>query len=159
MTSRLSKKQLINDIKIFFLKQGKECDGINKISKNKLIDIILENDIPHIDDNTLKKEIEETEKYNYYTQIIFHNFIKYNNIPYDILKNLKLNPNLSSNDLFIIIQNYNLKFDNDIIDTQNLVLEISNAIHKYCSNTFTKNTIQFKTIPSIISFLSNLNSS
>ena len=41
MYNKLSKKQLINDINIFFLKQVKECDGnIYKIAKNKLISIL-----------------------------------------------------------------------------------------------------------------------
>jgi len=159
MTSKLSKKQLINDIKIFFLKQGKECDGIMKISKQKLIEIIMENDIPHIDNNTLKNEIEETEKFNYYMDIIYYNFIKYNNISSNIILDIRNNPNISSNQLYSIITDNNLKFNNDIQDTKTLVIELFNAIHKYCSNTNTKNSIQYKTLPSIISFLSNLNSS
>ena len=36
MSSKLTKKQLINDIKVYYLKQGQECDNnIMKISKTK----------------------------------------------------------------------------------------------------------------------------
>jgi len=158
MTSKLSKKQLINDIKIFYLKQGKECEGIFKISKSKLIDIIQENDIPHIDNDTLRKEIEETEKFNYYMNIIYYNFIKFNNISYDVISDIRGNPELNSNDLHNIIKDNNLQFGNDIDDIKTLSLDLFNAIHNYCSNTGVKNTIQFKTIPAIIQFLSKLNS-
>ena len=159
MSSKLSKKQLINDIKVFYLKQGKECEGIMKISKNKLLELVLENDIPHIDNDTLKKEIEETEKFNYYKEIIYYNFIKFNKPSNDIIRDIYINPNITSNELNIIIKENNLVFANDMEDIKKLVLDLFNSIHNYCSTTNTKNTIQFKTIPSIIQFLSNLNSS
>jgi hypothetical protein len=158
MTSKLSKKQLINDIKVFYLKQGKECEGIMKISKNKLLELILENDIPHIDNDTLRKEIEETEKYNYYKDIIYYNFIKFNKPSNEIIRNLYNNHNITSIELDIIIKENNLIIANDIEDIKKLVIDLSNSIHNYCSSTNTKNTIKFKTIPSIIQFLSNLNS-
>ena len=159
MSSKLSKKQLINDIKIFYLKQGKECEGIMKISKNKLLEIVIDNDIPHIDNETLKKEIEETEKFNYYMDIIYYNFIKFNNPPTNIMCQIHNNPKINSNDLDNIIKKFNLIYANDIEDTKTLVLDLFNSIHKYCSATNTKNTIQYKSIPSIIQFLTNLNSS
>ena len=156
MSSKLSKKELINDIKVFYLKQGKECEGIMKISKSKLLELVLENDIPHIDNDTLRKEIEETEKYNYYMNVIYYNFIKFNNPPPNIIRNIHNN---SSLELENIIKEYNLVFSNDIDELKTLVLDLFNSIHKYCSSTNTKNTIQYKTIPSIILFLNNLNSS
>ena len=159
MSAKLSKKQLINDIKVFYLKQGKECEGIMKISKNKLLELVLENDIPHIDNDTLKKEIEETEKFNYYKDVIYYNFIKFNNPSNDVIRNIHINPNITSIELYIIIKENNLVFANDIEDIKKLVINLFNSIHDYCSTTNTKNTIQFKTIPSIIQFLSNLNSS
>lgn len=158
MSSKLSKKQLINDIKVFYLKQGTECEGIMKISKNKLLEIVLDNDIPHIDNDTLKKEIEETEKFNYYKEIIYYNFIKFNKPSNDIIRSIYNNPKITSNDLDIIIKENNLIFSNDIEELKKLVLDLFDSIHKYCSATNTKNTIHFITIPSIIQFLNNLNS-
>jgi hypothetical protein len=158
MTSKLSKKQLINDIKVFYLKQGKECEGICKISKSKLIELIIENDIPHVDDETLKNEIQETEKFNYYMNVIYYNFIKFNNISYDIISNIRSNSQIKSSDLHKIITDNNLEYGNDMEEIKQLSLDLFNVIHNYCSKTNTKNTIQFKTIPSIIQFLSKLNS-
>jgi len=159
MSSKLSKKQLINDIKVFYLKQGKECEGIMKISKSKLLEIVLENDIPHINNDTLKKEIEENEKVHYYMNIIYYNFIRFNKPSMDTIRNIQSNPNITAVELENIIKNDNLIFSNDIDDIKSLVMDLFNSIHKYCSATNTKNTIQYKTIPSIIQFLSNLNSS
>jgi hypothetical protein len=160
MSSKLTKKQLINDIKVYYLKQGQECDNnIMKISKTKLLEIVLDNDIPHINNETLKKEIEETEKFNFYMNIIYYNFIKFNKPSYDIIRDIKSNHNITSQDLDLIITENNLIISNDIEDIKILVLDLFNSIHKYCSNTNTKNTIQYKTIPSILQFLGNLNSS
>jgi hypothetical protein len=158
MSSKLSKKQLINDIKVFYLKQGKECEGISKISKSKLLELVLDNDIPHIDNDTLKKEIEETEKFNYYRNVIYYNFIKFNNPSSDVIRTIHNNPNYTSHDLDKIIKDNNLIFANDIEEIKTLVLDLFNCIHNYCSITNKKNTIQFKTIPAIIQFLNNLNS-
>ncbi len=153
MYSKLSKKELINDITIFFLKQGLVCEGnIHKISKNKLIQIMIENDIPHINNELLKEEIEETEKYNYYIQIIYHNFMKYKKPSIDIIKSI--NTFHKSKDLEIIIKNNNLKFDNDINEIKELVSVISDAIDKYKSKIGFKENLNYKTIPDIINYLS-----
>lgn len=151
MFYKLSKKQLINDINIYFLKQGKEIEGnIHKISKKKLIEIMIENEIPHIDNELLKTEIEETEKYNYYLDIIYYNFMKYKNIDIDIIKNIHMNYNLNSNDLNDIIINNNLIFDNYTNETKVLINDLYISIDKYYKSINTKNTIEFKTLPDII---------
>jgi len=146
MSSKLSKKQMINDINIFFLKQGKVCEGnIYKVSKSKLFEIIVDNDIPHINNNNLKEEIEETEKFNYYLEIIHHNFMKYKNISVEILRDIHKNKDLTSKDLEKIINNNNLIFENDLNELSILVNEIMNSINKYH-----KSKIAFKTLPDII---------
>jgi len=152
MTSKLSKKQMINDINIFFLKQGKICDGnIYKVSKIKLLQIIIDNDIPHINDNDLKNEIEETENFNNYLEIIYHNYMKYKNIPPEIIKNIYFNNQLNSDDLKKIIINYNLKYENDIKEISNLVNGISNLI-----NNYNNDKKLYKTIPDIIDELKKI---
>ena len=157
MYNKLSKKQLINDINIFFLKQGKECDGnIYKIAKNKLISIMIENDIPHIDNEKLKNEIEETEKFNYYIDIIYYNFMKYKNIDIDEIRKIHNNPEITADDLNLIIINNNLKFDNNMNETKELIKDLYNSLDKYYKNTGLKNTIEFKTIPDIIKNLNFL---
>ena len=157
MFSKLTKKQLINDINIFFLKQGKICEGnIYKISKKKLIEIIIENEIPHIDNEKLKLEIEETEKFNYYIEIIYYNFMKYKNIDIDDIYKIHNNPNINSNDLNKIIIDNNLRMDGFIKETKILVNDLYNSIDKYYKSTGTKNTIEFKTIPDLIKNLNLL---
>lgn len=157
MFSKLTKKQLINDINIFFLKQGKICEGnIYKISKRKLIEIMIENEIPHIDNEKLKLEIEETEKFNYYIEIIYYNFMKYKNIDIDDIYKIHNNPNINSNDLNKIIIDYNLRMDGFIKETKILVNDLYNSIDKYYKSTGTKNTIEFKTIPDLIKNLNLL---
>lgn len=157
MFTKLSKKELINDINIFFLKQGKICEGnIYKISKRKLIEIMIENEIPHIDNEKLKLEIEETEKFNYYIEIIYYNFMKYKNIDIDDIYKIHNNPNINSNDLNKIIIDYNLRMDGFIKETKILVNDLYNSIDKYYKSTGTKNTIEFKTIPDLIKNLNLL---
>jgi len=158
MYSKLTKKQLINDINIYFLKQGKTIEtNIYKISKQKLIEIMVDNDIPHIDKETLKHEIEETERYNYYIDVIYHNFYKYKNISIDVILDIQKNHNnYNSNDLNKIIFNHNLKFENDILDMKVLIQDLCRVYNNYCISTNTKNTLEYKTIPDIISQLSQL---
>lgn len=157
MYNNLSKKQLINDIKIFFLKQGKICEGnIYNISKKKLIDIMIDNEIPHINNEKLKIEIEETEKFNYFLEIIYYNFMKYKNINIDIIKNIHINNNLNSNDLNNIIINNNLRMDGYITETKILVNDIYNSIDKYYKSIGNKNNIEFKTLPDLIQNLNLL---
>lgn len=151
MTSKLTKRDLINDISFFYMKQGIECHNIYNVSKQKLLQIIIDNDIPHITQDVLKTEIEETEKTNYYHQIIKHNFRKYKNIPFDDIKSLDFHSN--SSQLNNIIVSHNLKFDNDIDETNELVNQLFYHINNYCLSTNKLNTIQFKTIPDIIHFL------
>ena len=152
----LSKKALINDIRFFYLKKGIECEGIFKINKSKLLQIVIDNDIPHINENDLKNEIEETEKFNYFTQIIHYNFHKYHSISYDDIKNLYLDKSINSSALNDFIQKNNLIIDNDMNDIKLLVDDIYNAINKYCSNTNKSNDLKFKTIPYIIQFLQQI---
>ena len=127
MFSKLTKKQLINDINIFFLKQGKICEGnIYKISKRKLI------------------------------EIIYYNFMKYKNIDIDEIHKIHNNPNINSNDLNKIIIDYNLRMDGFIKETKILVNDLYHSIDKYYKSTGTKNTIEFKTLPDLIKNLNLL---
>lgn len=156
MYNRLTKKQLINDINIFFLKQGLECSiDITRISKKKLIEIMIENDIPHINKEQLKLEIEETEKYNYYLEIIHYNFMKFKNINIDDIKMI-YNNQMNSDDLNKIIINNNLVMNGHFKETSELINDLIIAMNKYYNSTNTKNTIEYKTIPDIIKNLNLL---
>ena len=151
MTTKLTKKELINDINIFFLKQGKVCEvNLFKISKSKLIEIVIENDIPHIDKDALKTEIEETEKFNHYLQVIYHNFMKYKNIPVEVIRDLNKNPNVTTKDLYEIIQTHNLKFDDHMKETNDLVSGLVKVLNDYYLATSNHKYDGLKTIPDII---------
>jgi len=115
--NNLSKRKLIENIMTFYLKNEQTIDiNINKISKQKLIDIIIDNDIPIYNNNKLIDEIKETENYTKNLEIIYYNFIKYHNINYDIIFNIKNNNKLTSSDLKKIIEEYNLIIDIDILN-------------------------------------------
>lgn len=151
MTTKLTKKELINDINIFFLKQGKACEvNLFKISKSKLIEIVIENDIPHIDKDALKTEIEETEKFNHYLQVIYHNFMKYKNVPVEVIRELNKNPNVTTKDLYEIIQEHNLKFDDHMKETNDLVSGLVKVLNDYYLATSNHKYDGLKTIPDII---------
>ncbi len=151
MTTKLTKKELINDINIFFLKQGKACEvNLFKISKSKLIEIVIENDIPHIDKDALKTEIEETEKFNHYLQVIYHNFMKYKNVPVEVIRDLNKNPNVTTKDLYAIIQEHNLKFDDHMKETNDLVSGLVKVLNDYYLATSNHKYDGLKTIPDII---------
>lgn len=151
MTTKLTKKELINDINIFFLKQGKACDvNLFKISKSKLIEIVIENDIPHIDKDALKAEIEETEKFNHYLQVIYHNFMKYKNVPVEVIRDLNKNSNVTTKELYEIIQTHNLKFDDNMKETNDLVCGLVKVLNDYYLATSNHKYDGLKTIPDII---------
>jgi len=83
--TKLSKVELIKSINFHYLKSGIQCENLTKFSKSKLINLMIENDINYIDEETLKSETILIEKYNHLKNIIYCNFIKYENIPYDVI--------------------------------------------------------------------------
>jgi len=156
MKNKLTKKQIIDIINIHYLKKGIKIEtNLKKLSKNKLIALIQEENIPILNDDELKIEIEENESFLVNLEIIYYNFMKYKNIPHSIIKDIKNNNDLTANDLQIIINDNNLKIDNiDYIRNFNkMILEISNIYNKYSS----KYLLEYKTIPDIIKSLSYLN--
>ena len=66
------------------------------VSESEYTSLVEENE-------KLKNEIEETEKFNYYLEIIYYNFMKYHNINIDDIRNIHNNTKLTSNDLNEII--------------------------------------------------------
>jgi len=88
--TKLSKVELIKSINFYYLKNGVRCENLTKFSKNKLINLMIENGITYVDEETLKNEILTIETYNYLKDIIYGNFIKYENIPYEVIKTIKI---------------------------------------------------------------------
>jgi len=132
--TRLSKRNLLNDIDIFFLKNQMNYDGdIFKLKKKDLIKIMLDYDIPHIDENILKEEILKYEKYNKLRNKILYNYYKYNNIDPDIINDLSDDEKLEA-----IIEEYNLTeepIENELEEIIKLTKTIAIAYKNYCVNT------------------------
>jgi hypothetical protein len=132
--NKYTKKDLIDIILIHYLKKDKFVEiNLNKISKQKLIDIIIDNNIYIYNYNELIEETLEIEKFNNLLETIFYNYMKFKNINITIIKKIQNNNLLTSNDLQLIINQYNLYIDCDIntIKKYNKIMsDISNVINK-----------------------------
>ena len=144
---KLTKMELINSINVHYLKKGILCENLTKISKVKLLEIYIDNNIDYVDKEQLKKEIITVEKYNYLRDIIYCNFIKYENIPYDIITNIK--SDISNEELEMIIEKYNLKYEQSFVNIKELVFNLYKSYKKYCDKSSIKNQCVYITLPSI----------
>ena len=144
---KLTKLELIDSINMHYLRKGILCENLHKISKIKLLELYVDNKIEYIDKEQLKKEIIETEKYNHLRDIIHCNFIKYENIPYDIIANIKSDTSIE--DLEKIIEKYNLKYETSFSNIKELVLDLYKSYKKYCEKSSIKNECIYITLPSI----------
>ena len=77
---------------------------MTKFSRNEF------NDIEYVDKETIKNEILSVETNNYLKEIVYGNFIKYENIPYDVIK--EVNVDSSNEYLERIINKYENEFKN-----------------------------------------------
>lgn len=161
MTSiNLTKKQLIDIITVHYLKQGKIIEtNLKKISKNKLKELILNEDITIVTDDKLKDEITETENYTSNLEIIYYNFLRFKSIPVSIITDIKNNPNLTSNDLKIIIDENNMYIDDidKIRKFNKMILSITSIYNDFAIDIKSKYNLEFKTLPDLITCLSNFN--
>ena len=108
---------------------------------------MIDNDIEYIDKETLKNEILSVETNNYLKEIIYGNFIKYENIPYDIIKEVGVD---SSNiDLENIISKYELKHENEFKTIKEFAFNLYKLYKNYCDTNGIKNECVYITIPSI----------
>ena len=132
--NKYTKKDLIDIILIHYLKQDKYIDiNLNKLNKQKLIDIIITNNIHIYNNNELIEETLEIEKFNNLLEIIYYNFMKFKNININIIKQIQNNVLLTSNDLETIITKFNLINNIDIISIKKynkIMSDISNVINK-----------------------------
>lgn len=160
----LTKKELIDLINVYYLKKNKTV-GVNlkKISKNKLKDLIIEEDIPIIDDKELENEIKETEEYTNNLEIIYYNFLRFKNIPVSLITEIKNNNDLTSAELKALIVKHKMIVDDIqfIKKTNKMILTISAVYNNYCNECLStcpdnyndKWFLNTKTIPDIINCL------
>ena len=148
---KYTKIDLINSIKIYYLKQGLLCENINKLSKEKLITIMIDNNIQYINNETLKIEIIMTENYNKNKDTIYGNFIKYENIPYDIIQSI--NKDTTNDELILIINKYNLHYEDSFKNIKEFDYNLYKVYLKFINNSSIKNECDYITLPSIMKAL------
>jgi hypothetical protein len=145
---KLTKLELINSITVHYLKKGILCENLTKISKVKLLELYIDNKIDYVNEEQLKNEIIAIEKYNHLRDIIHCNFIKYENIPYDVIKNIK--SDTTNDELEEIILKYNLKYETSFSNIKELTLNLYKSYTKYCEKSSIKNQCIYITLPSIL---------
>ena len=144
---KLTKLELIDSINMHYLRKGILCENLHKISKIKLLELYVDNKIEYVNKEQLKKAIIETEKYNHLRDIIHCNFIKYENIPYDLITTIKSDTSIE--DLEKIIEKYNLKYEESFANIKELVFNLYKSYIKYCKKSSIKNECIYITLPSI----------
>lgn len=151
---RLTRIDLINSIKIHFLNKGLLCQNLDKMNKNKLLEFAIENEVDFITKEQLKNEIIDIETYNSMRDVIYCNFIKYENIPYEVVSNIDTNTTIE--EMQKIIYKYNLKYEDNFKNMKDLIFNIYKSYKTYCENSSLKNECSYITLPSIIKALKKI---
>jgi hypothetical protein len=144
---KLTKMELITSIHMHYFKKGMLCENLNKISKIKLLEIYIDNNIEYVNNEKIKDEILTVEKYNYLRNIIYCNFLKYENIQYDIIINIK--SDTKNEELEMIIKKYNLENEQSFSHIKELVFNLYKSYKKYCDKLSIKNECVYITLPSL----------
>ena len=156
----IKKLDLINSISYYYLNKGLLCKNINKIPKKRLLEIYNENNIEFISNEKMKEMILETEKFNYLKDIIYCNYIKYENVPKEVI--MKIDTNTSLEELNEIIKEYDLKYEDNFNNLKELTLNLYKIYTNYCSksNINNKNNFDCISLPILLkSFKDIINSS
>jgi transcriptional/translational regulatory protein YebC/TACO1 len=151
---KMNKNDIIESIKYHYFKQGKLCMNLNKQSKEKLIEHMIENNIDAINKTSLEEEIKNIETFNYLRDIIYCNFIKYENISYDVVSTIT--DNTSNEELLLIIEKYNLKNEDDFKNFKDMIFDIYKSYKTYCEKSSIKNECSYITLPNIIKALKKI---
>ena len=154
--SLLTKKQLFENIQTFYSRKGLYIDKIEKLNKETLVQLMIEEKIPHITKDDVKKEINELERYNAAMDIIKYNHIKFDNIPQTHMINLQKISSVEEIENYIIEN----KLDSNVFNLQNiteLVTNIYNSYKIYCEKSNIKINAN-KTLPSLINSIAIINS-
>lgn len=149
----INKLDLINSINYHYLQKGLICKNINKLPKKRLMEIYNENKIEFISCEKLKEMTLEIEEYNYLRDIIYCNYIKYENVPKEII--MKIDTNTSIDELNKIITDYDLKYEDNFSNFKELTLNLYKLYNNYCNKS--NISIKYKNVD-CISFPILLNS-
>lgn len=146
----ISKKDLMRDVEIYFLKQNKVVpQDIALMKKQELIDYMELNDIVHYTPELIEKEVREINHENHLKNIITYNIMRYNNV--DIIK-------LNESDIEEYIKENNLDTNLEHLHDYAVLLYNLHATYEgFCKSTgteYVKDTI--KSIPKMLEHLKNL---
>lgn len=151
---KMNKNDIIESIKYHYFKKGRLCMNLNKQPKEKLIQHMIDNNIDVINKTSLEEEIKNIETFNFRRDIIYCNFIKYENISYDVVS--KITDNTSNEELLEIIDKNNLTYEDDFKNFKDLVFDIYKSYKTYCEKSFLKNECSYITLPNIIKALKKI---
>ena len=144
---RLSKKQMIQDVEIFFLKQNKDIKDIEKFNCKKLIEIMEEYNIPHLTQKQMEKEMEENIQICTLKDIIKYNYIKYG--LFDVKKYNFDEMNIEELQKFIKENKLNINIE-DYEHIDNMSNQLITIYTTYCNNIKKKIDIEKRTIPYLL---------
>ena len=152
--TKMIKSEIINSINIHYYKKGIACRNIYKLSKEKLTSILIDNNIEYITKEQLKEDILNIEKYNRLRDVIYCNFIKYENISYDIIS--KIIENTTIKELEEIINTNDLKMEQNFQNDKDLIFNLYKSYKSYCKSSDIPNKCNYITLPNIIKSLKDL---
>ena len=150
----MNKNDIIESIKYHYFKKGRLCMNLNKQPKEKLIQHMIDNNIDVINKTSLEEEIKNIETFNFRRDIIYCNFIKYENISYDVVS--KITDNTLNEELLEIIEKNNLTYEDDFKNFKDLVFYIYKSYKTYCEKSSLKNECSYITLPNIIKALKKI---
>lgn len=126
--SNVTKKNLIQDIELFFLKKGKTFPKeIVSMKKNELIEYMEENEIEHYTQSMITEEIQKYNKQEYQKNIIYYNIMCYDNVNIDEIDNDNLGQFINNNNLDENIDNFQA--------TSIFLSKIYSSLEEFCKNT------------------------
>jgi hypothetical protein len=152
--TKMNKYDIINSINIHYYKKCISCGNIYKLSKEKLLTILIDNEIEYISKEQLKDDIINIETYNNLRDVIYCNFIKYENIPYEVISNITISTTVE--ELTEIINKYDLKNEKNFENDKELILNLYKSYNNYCKSSSIPNKCIYITLPNIIKSLKDI---
>ena len=148
--SNISKKYLLQDIELFFLKKGKPFPKeIQLLKKEELVEFMEDTGIEHYTQSMITEEIKKYNEYNHQKNIIYYNMMCYDNINVCEIDNDNLDKFIRDNTLDTKIEN--------LKDVSLLLSNIYSSLEEFCKNTKQEYTPdKFKSFPKVLKYIDTL---
>lgn len=146
----VSKKDLLRDVELFFLKQNKQIPSdVLVMKKKELIGYMELNQINHYTLDDLKAELNKYQRYNDLKNIIIFNILKYDNVDIEKLDDDNLELYIKENSLDTNIEHLQAY--------SKLVHNVYVAFEQFCKDTRNSTEIhKIKSIPGALRLLSSI---